>query len=287
MGLGTEPHGRRRGPASCTAFADPAASYSQQSASCRLLAGELDGPNMTINNGNAIRVGATKQVTAPVTFTMTHGDDVDPWSDDFYVDPYIYKGSFDAPENILFGDDYAYCTPAGANTADCEGTIDIRPDYGNCEGGDLINSDAGAWTGGAYAIDFNGEDPSDPNWSVENVGWADQGNLQSTAVLRYAKMTGNAGPEPISKGATLTMTGKLTRANWETHTYKPYTGKTIKFQFKKSGYDSYATLNALTTDAYGNVKTSAKANYDGNWRLKFYGSSTSNEAKIVDYVDVQ
>lgn len=33
---------------------------------------------------------------------------------------------------------------------------------------------------------------------------------------RASKLTTDATPEPVAKGATLTMSGKLSRANWET-----------------------------------------------------------------------
>ncbi|WP_241192456.1 calcium-binding protein, partial [Streptomyces sp. ADI96-02] len=38
---------------------------------------------------------------------------------------------------------------------------------------------------------------------------------KSFKLLRAAKLTTNASPEPVKKGKTITVTGKLTRANWD------------------------------------------------------------------------
>ena len=49
-----------------------------------------------------------------------------------------------------------------------------------------------------------------------------------TNIQRYSKLSVNASPEPVAKGKTITVTGKLTRANWETHDYRGYTNQPVK-----------------------------------------------------------
>ncbi|GAA2652312.1 hypothetical protein [Streptomyces vastus] len=232
---------------------------------------------------SAIKVGTTNRVTVPVTYTMTHGADVDITAGDFFTDPYIYKGSFDSPDNVLMGDESATCTATSSTTATCKGTIDVYPAYG-----DLINADAGSWKGGAMAITFNGQDPSSGSFDISQVGYADQGDLASTKVQRYSRLTVNASPEPLYKGKTLTATGKLTRANWETNTYKGYTNQPVRLQFRKVGTSTYTTVKTVYSDSYGNVKATATANYDGYWRFRFEGTSTTPAVSATgDYVDVR
>ncbi|MDH6221758.1 hypothetical protein [Streptomyces pseudovenezuelae] len=38
----------------------------------------------------------------------------------------------------------------------------------------------------------------------------------------------HASPDPVKKGKTLTVTGTLTRANWNTNTYAGYSGQKVK-----------------------------------------------------------
>ncbi|MFF1814612.1 hypothetical protein ACFVXW_36880, partial [Streptomyces sp. NPDC058251] len=42
-------------------------------------------------------------------------------------------------------------------------------------------------------------------------------------------------------GRTVTVTGKLSRANWEDNLYHGYTGQSVKLQFRKKGSDTYTT----------------------------------------------
>ena len=46
----------------------------------------------------------------------------------------------------------------------------------------------------------------------------DDGSVTADAfrVFRAAKLTSNATPEPVRAGRSLVVTGKLTRANWQT-----------------------------------------------------------------------
>lgn len=74
-------------------------------------------------------------------------------------------------------------------------------------------------------------------------------------IQRYSKLSVNASPEPVTKGAAITVTGKLNRANWETHDYR---------------------------------KTTVTASSDGYRRYFFSGTSTTATVKAAgDYVDVR
>jgi hypothetical protein len=239
--------------------------------------------NLKVNSGKAIAVGTTNHVAVPVTYTLTHGADVDITAADFQTGPYIYKGTFGNADNELFGVNAATCTSTSSTAASCKGNIDIYPAEG-----DLINSDAGAWKAAGLAIALNGQDPSSSSFDVTKVGVADLGGFTSPNVQRYSKLTVNASPEPVKKGKTITVTGKLTRANWETSKYAGYTGQSVKLQFRKKGSTTYTTIKTIKTDGYGNLKTTTTASVDGYYRYSFAGTSTTPAVSAAgDYIDVQ
>jgi hypothetical protein len=242
--------------------------------------------NVTFSNfkiGKAYKVGTTNHVAFSVSYTVTHGSDVDVTSSDFLTGPFLYKGSYADPSNELYGDNPATCTDTSSTTATCKGNIDIYPAYG-----DLYNSDAGSWSAGALAIDWNGQDPSSPTFDVSKVGYADKGGIGTTLIQRYSRLTVNAGPEPVYKGRTLTATGKLSRANWEDNQYHGYANQPVKLQFRKAGTSTWTTIKTVYSNSYGNLKATTTAKYDGYWRFSFAGTSTTPAiSATADYVDVK
>ncbi|MFF5844737.1 hypothetical protein ACIP4T_25030 [Streptomyces massasporeus] len=227
--------------------------------------------DVKVNSGKNIVVGTTNVVSVPVTFTVTHAADLDTGSDNFATGPLIYHGSsLDAADNVLISDDPATCTAASTTVLNCKGVIAVHP-----ADGDLFNSDAGTWGAGALAVTSD---------DAEKM----QGGLGTTKVQRYSKLTVNAGPEPVSKGKTITSTGKLSRANWEDNAYHGYTNQPVKLQFRKAGSSTYTTVKTVTSDQYGNVKATATAQYDGYWRFSFAGTTTTPAVNATgDYVDVR
>ncbi|MEU9475609.1 hypothetical protein [Streptomyces sp. NPDC048191] len=233
----------------------------------------------------AVKVGTTNHVSTTVTYTLTHGSDVDITADDFVTGPYLYKGSYDTPDNMLFGNAPATCKITSSTTASCTGLIDIYPGPDDEE---LVNSDAGTWHGAALAIAYNGQDPNSADFDITKVGYADQGGLGTTLVQRNSTLTVNASPEPVTKGRTITVTGKLARANWEDHHYHGYTGQSVKLQFRKKGSSTYTTLKTIKTDSTGNLKTTTTASVDGYYRYSFAGTTTTPAVNAAgDFVDVQ
>ncbi|MFC9672695.1 hypothetical protein [Streptomyces sp. NPDC056949] len=92
---------------------------------------------------------------------------------------------------------------------------------------------------------------------------------------RYTKLTATqASPEPVVKGRTLTVTGTLTRANW--NVYAGYSAQRVALQFKKSGASTYSTVKTVTTDSTGKLMTTVTANSAGTWLWKFAGTSTTS-----------
>ncbi|MFF9040251.1 hypothetical protein ACF090_32825 [Streptomyces sp. NPDC014892] len=232
----------------------------------------------------SVKVGVGGTVSTPVSFTLTHGSGVKVTAGDFFVEPFLYRGTFgDDSTPQLFGDDFAICKVTTTTTESCTGTIDIRPGAG-----DLLNSQAGTWKTGADAIAFNGQDPTSGQIDYSKVGYKEQSGSASTLVQRLAKLTVNAGPEPVTKGRTVTATGKLTRADWQSHTYKAFAKQPVKLQFRKAGTSTYTTVKTVYSDAYGNVKATGTATYDGYWRFSYAGVTTTAPVNATgDYVDVK
>ncbi|CAM5313575.1 hypothetical protein [Streptomyces fumanus] len=186
---------------------------------------------------------------------------------------YFYKGSYDKPDAVLYDTWPATCTPTGATTATCEtqfAYIEPRSALGR-------NSLAGTWKAAVWAE------------SADGTGLADLHAAKSVPVVRDATLSAGAGPEPVAKGKTLTVTGKLSRVDWETRGgYHGFSGQKVKLQFRKKGTDAYTTVKTVTTSDTGTLKTTVKATTDGYWRYAYAGSTTTAPATAAgDYVDVR
>jgi hypothetical protein len=118
--------------------------------------------------------------------------------------------------------------------------------------------------------------------------WTERWAYTSTRIQRHSKLTANASPEPVAKGQRLAISGKLTRANWDTLDYRGYTNQPVKLQFRKAGTTTYTTLKTVYTSSTGYLKTTTTASEDGYWRWNFAGTSTTPAVKATgDFVDVQ
>jgi hypothetical protein len=138
----------------------------------------------------------------------------------------------------------------------------------------VSNTQAGTWHIAAYAY---GKDRTET--AIEKYA--------TTKVQRASKLTANASPEPVRKGKTVTVTGTLTRANWNTRTWAGYSGQTVKLQYRPKNSSRYTTLKTLTTSSTGKLSTTVKATADGYYRYAFAGTSTTPAATAAgDYVDV-
>ncbi|MFJ5841151.1 hypothetical protein ACIQGO_31130 [Streptomyces shenzhenensis] len=243
---------------------------------------DLSFSNVKINSGKPIVVGTTNKVRVPVSYTVTHAADIDLNASDFVLDVEIYRGSYTDPKNILIGDDWPTCVDSSATKATCKGTIDVYPDF------ELTNADATSWKAIGYALDFNDQDPTSDDIDLSKVGYAEQDALATTKLQRYSKLTVDASPEPVKKGKTLTVTGKLSRASWDDGKYHGYAGQSVKLQFRKKSSSTYTTLKTIKTNSTGNLKTTTKATVDGYYRYSFAGTSTTPAVNAAgDFVDVK
>jgi hypothetical protein len=224
--------------------------------------------NVVVNGGKDIVLGPTTRKT--VTITWTAHD----------------------PEGIAASWAYLW---HGPNTDDADGILPLYPLAGTCvvSSADPTaaackvsiavsaardfdhNGLAGAWKVLAGAQD------TDDNWTETDV--AGTANFK-----RYAGVTVNASPEPVKKGRTITVTGKLTRANWESGTYTGYQGRPVQLQFRKKGSSVYTALKTVTTGVGGKLRTTTKAKADGYYRFVFTGTPTTGPSTAKgDFVDVR
>lgn len=207
----------------------------------------------TVNGGKDVVIGTTYAKTFKVTIRG-------------YDDSGLSRAdtSLEGPGyGFLSANDYCESSTACSHSF----TIDPRVD--------LYNGNAGTWYVGSWVDAWD----DDYIWK-ERIG--------SFRLKRASTLTVNASPEPVAKGKTITVTGTLKRANWETYKYGGYTNQPVKLQFRKAGSSTYSTVKTVYSGSYGALKTTVTASVDGYWRWSFAGTTTT-EAKTTagDYVDVQ
>jgi len=225
---------------------------------------------VVVNGGKDIVVGTTskKKITVAITASSPSG------IADAYA--YLWHGNIDEVDGFLAPtQEYGNCkVSANPTTSTCTVSITIDPQSEWL----YTSSLAGTWKVAAGALADTG--------SEDDFTWND--SAAKTRIQRFSKLTVNASPEPVKKGKTLTVTGKLTRANWDTGTYKGYATQPVKLQFKKKGAKSYTTVKTVKTSSTGTLKTTVKASVDGNWRYSFAGTSTTPAVSAAgDFVDVK
>ena len=128
------------------------------------------------------------------------------------------------------------------------------------------------------------------NWTPLVSAWGssqDEAYTQKFWVQRAARATTNATPEPIKKGRKITVNGTLTRASWDTNTYRPYLNQTVDLEFRTTN-GSYEYVKSATTNSKGNLRTTVTARRDGCYRYVYTGHSTTSDAiSAGDCIDVR
>ncbi|MEU6348601.1 calcium-binding protein [Streptomyces sp. NPDC047072] len=225
---------------------------------------------VTINGGKDIVVGTTAAKKFTVSLTASHSTGIA----DAYIDLWHGKDEDNLDGLLPPNEETATCTAVNATTSTCKLTITAYPGYS----GDLyMNALAGNWhiTAAVLANDEAGTD----YWNF---------TYGTHKVQRLSKLTVNAAPEPVKKGKTITVTGKLSRANWETVKYAGYATQPVKLQFRKKGSDTYTTVKTVKTSSTGTLKTTLKATVDGYYRWSFAGTTTTPAVNATgDFVDVK
>ncbi|WP_127361669.1 single-stranded DNA-binding protein [Actinacidiphila soli] len=229
-------------------------------------AGNITIDKVVVNGGKPVVVGTTNVVSAKVSVTA---------SDDSGIAETTYISAFGPKPNyaqIWYDDGEITCVKASATTSTCTGTLTFDPQAST---GFVDNGAAATWNLGTLV-------------SANDYDYIHRDAATTFKVQRYSKLTVNASPEPVKKGKTITVTGKLSRANWEDNQYHGYTNQSVKLQFRKKGSNTYTTVKTIKSDSTGNLKTTVTASTDGYFRYSFAGTTTTPAVNATgDFVDVQ
>ncbi|WP_406332312.1 hypothetical protein [Streptomyces sp. NBC_00203] len=224
-----------------------------------------------INGGKDIVLGVTAKKSVTVTYTATNESGI------ALTEAFLWQGTDSSNVDDITGslgtDDDATCTESTTQQGvySCKAVFNIDPAHDFADG----NGVAGTWKLFLGAWDL-----------YANASYND--DVTTTKLKRAATLTVNASPEPVKKGKTITVTGKLSRANWTTGRYAGYSTQPVLLQFRKKGSDTYTTLKTVTSSSTGTLTTTTTAGVDGYYRFAFAGTTTTGSKKATgDFVDVQ
>ncbi|MEW1718383.1 DUF5707 domain-containing protein [Streptomyces sp. NPDC093109] len=212
-----------------------------------------------VNGGKPIVVSATTAKKVTVSITASHSSGI---KDAFIA---LWKGkNIETTQDVLGpNEDHATCKAASATTSTCTMTITLAPKA-------LFNTDATTWK---LAADVD----------AKNGATVSADNITTTKIQRASQLTVAATPKPVKKGKTLTVTGKLSRANWETGKNAGYGTQPVKLQFRKKGATAYTTVKTVNTATTGALKTTTtKTTATGYWRWSFAGTASSPAVNSAD-----
>jgi hypothetical protein len=207
---------------------------------------------VVVNAGKPIVIGTTAPKKVTVAVTASHASGI---AD---ARAAIWTGT-----TLTSDDSYGFnqneaaatCKAASATTSTCTVTVTIDPKF-------LWNTDAKTWKVYAGVLSKDG-----------NI--TEKEKASTTHLQRLSRLTVNATPEPVKKGATLTVTGKLDRANWDTAKYAGYSTQSVTLQFRKKTSTAYSTVKTVKTSTTGALKTTTKSTVDGAYRYSFAGTTTT------------
>ncbi|WP_128375017.1 DUF5707 domain-containing protein [Streptomyces cavernae] len=223
--------------------------------------------SVTVNGGKPVAVGTAKK---KFTVTMTATDN----SGIVFGSFILWHGSSFSESgldgSIISEQEEAKCKKVSATKSTCSQTFVADPEF------DLYrNSLAGGWKVWALAAAKDGDG-------------VQKDKAKTFSLKRAARLNTNASPELVAKGRTITVTGALTRVNWETAKYGGYGSQKVQLQFLKKGTSAYQTVKTVTTDSKGALKTTVKASADGYFRYNYVGSSTTGAVVSgADFIDVK
>ncbi|MFI9241842.1 hypothetical protein ACIGXF_04460 [Streptomyces sp. NPDC053086] len=245
---------------------------------------DLKFSGVTVNHGKPVVVGTTEAVTVPVSYTLTRPKNLVIDQKKTVQAVMLYLGTLKSMDNDLSPDTPPVCeataTTGTTVTENCTEKILADPGMSLYEA-----ADAATWKAAGIYV-HSDETVSDDYLHSENdmTAW---GGLASVKVLRATRLTTDAAPEPVVKGGTLTVKGKLTRANWTAGKYTGYQGQKVVLQFKADG-GSYTNLKTITSGTGGALSTTVKATRSGGYRFVFAGTaSTAAKTSVGDHVTVK
>ncbi|MFJ4786516.1 hypothetical protein [Streptomyces sp. NPDC088794] len=218
--------------------------------------GDVRVVKTVVNGGGNVIVGIAKTIRYPVDITV---------KDNSGAKGLTHVSTFNKSSAYTFAtwNDDSSCTKKSATTSVCRATLTIDPAW--IADSDDINSNtvAGVWQVNATVKANDGD-----YWISDDIA--------DYKVKRAAQLTTVIAPEKAAKNAKVTVTGKLSRANWEDLKYHGYAGQRVKLQFRKKGAAHYSTVKTVTTGTVGKLTTKVTVTSAGSWRWYFPGTTTTS-----------
>ncbi|MER7492799.1 calcium-binding protein [Streptomyces pharetrae] len=221
-----------------------------------------DGRTGVVNSTGFKRINVSMTVKAPAGVedadaTLWHGGQL-PSDDDLDDESWPDMSGPETPDHLLD------CTEVDATTATCRATFVVRP---------------WRWEGSTGKTLVTVTDKSGGTFRNENV--------KTFEVKPHTIVRVNASPEPVRKGRTITVTGKLTTTEYG-YGYAPLGYQYVKLQYKKAGTSTWSTLKTAKSNSEGGLRTTTTATYDGYYRFAYAGDAdNAPSVAVADHVDVQ
>lgn len=217
--------------------------------------GDVRVTRTVVNGGKNVIIGTSKTIRFPVALTVKDNSGAKKITD---LDSFNRSNGY----GFVVWEDDSRCVKKSSTTSVCTGTLMVDPGW--IADSDDIDSNrvAGVWQ--IYAtVKANDGD----YWIADNIA--------PYKVKRASVLTTAVKPKTVDKGAKITVTGKLTRANWETRTYGGFTGQQVQLQFKKNGAARYTTVRTVKTGSAGKLGAKVTVTAAGSWRWYFPGTTTT------------
>ncbi|WP_030749608.1 hypothetical protein [Streptomyces sp. NRRL S-31] len=217
--------------------------------------GDIRVVKTVVNGGGNVIVGTSKTIRYPIDITV---------KDDSGVKRLTHVSTFNMANAYGFATwDGSSCTKKSATTSVCRATMTVDPGWIPDSDDIDTNKVAGIWQVNATVKANDGD-----YWISDHIA--------EYKVKRAARLTTVIAPEKVAKGAKATITGKLSRANWEDLKYHGFTGQQVRLQFRQKGAAHYSTVKTVTTGDAGKLTTKVAVTSAGNWRWYFPGTTTTS-----------
>ncbi|MGX2995408.1 hypothetical protein JNUCC64_14105 [Streptomyces sp. JNUCC 64] len=241
--------------------------------------GDLDGvvTDFQVNEGKPVVAGLRgKSVRFTFTATLPQGvtdSSVSLWRGPSHSQPErIMHDSYEVSEDEDYPTD-SNCRSVSQTTAKCVVEVPATP-YDPDRRHALDDAHAGQWN---VALSV----------SRDQDGGASDTSYGTVDIKRAARLSADATPGPVRRGADVTVKGALLRVSWDKQWYAGFAADQVKLQFKKRG-GTWKTVRTVAADSRGRVTTKAKATVDGHYRFTYGGSATTGGATSpADFVDVR
>ncbi|MET8977657.1 hypothetical protein ABZX85_18770 [Streptomyces sp. NPDC004539] len=237
---------------------------------------------LVINGGKPIVVGTRGELEVPARFAANLPAKYDLAKTKMSVYPFLYRGDLkkaaDTRKNFMGGRGSLYWQyENGPRKWRYEGTFLVEP---NRKWGEIdSNADATTWKVGVHILLIK-----------KGGGYIEEYETRraTVAVKRASKVTGAAAPGTVDKGKKISVTGDLTRVNWDTMKTGAYGARDVSLQFRAVDATSFKTVKAVRTTSAGALKTTVNASVDGFYRWVYAGdAATAAATSAALYVDVR